>query len=338
MAIRALKAFLRTHEPYRTNFTERVLLDKAPILDAACQAWVRRPWLQRGKPTPVQSLHDGCYIGAIPHYRAGIGHILAEWNTGLLWSIKLGIPFAHCPLRAPWNDFLGLTDFPDYETVRQTRGIRCVKLPPIPETENPAESPLITNIINHYGQKAPTLFHLYYGQNSFRHDETSDILREKYFARRQIDPMPSVRMEGLINVSVHVRRPTAEDSTDPRFNDPNSEVHRSRYFASSFFVRLCQTIEKTLGRDQVMFNIFSLGLPSDFREFEVLRNRRIYLNTDVLETFHNLVIGDILIVSPSGFSFKAGMISRDLKIAPHPWWHYIPEDSSWIQRATCCIG
>ena len=329
MAIQLLKAFLKTEEPYRSNFAQRYLLEKAPILDAACQSWVARPWVQHRSATPVLDLQPGCCIGAIPHYRTGIGHILCEWNTGLLWSMKLGIPFVHCPLRPPWNDFFGLSGFRDYESTRQTPGVRSVKLPPIPMTENPAESPLITSIISHYGRKEPTLFHLYYGQNSFRQDESSDLLRTKYFTRRESDPVPSVRREGLINVSVHVRRPTAEDSTNPRFNNPNSESHQSRYFATMFFVRICQTIEKVLGSDRVIFNIFSLGTPSDFREFDVLSHRVLHLNMDERETFHNLVIGDILVVSPSGFSFLAGLISTGLKIAPHPWWHHLPDNPEW---------
>ena len=331
MPIHLIDAFCKTEKPYRSNFVQRYLLEKTPILDAACRSWAAKPWVRRLRSASVRNLKPGCCIGAIPHYRTGIGHILTEWNTGLLWSMKLGIPFVHCPLRTPWNDFFGLIGFSDYQSTRELSGVRCVKLPPIPRTENPADSPLITNIINHYGERGPTLFNLYYGQNSFRHDESSDILRAKYFQRRQLDPVPSVRRNGLINVSVHVRRPTGEDSSNPAFNDPNSEAHRSRYFAANFFVRICKEIERVLGAGEVVFNIFSLGSPSDFQEFDILRNYVLHLNSDERETFHNLVIGDVLVVSPSGFSFMAGMISPGFKIAPHPWWHHIPDDSRWCR-------
>ena len=331
MAIQLLNAFFKTEKPYRGNFAQRYLLEKAPFLDAACKSWVARPWVQHQTAMPVRNLKPGCCIGAIPHYRTGIGHILSEWNTGLLWSIKLGIPFVHCPLRPPWNDFFGLAGFADYQSTRRIPGVRCVKLPPIPRTQDPADSPLITSIINHYGKRGPTLFNLYYAQNSFRQDESSDILRSKYLLRRQSHPMPNVRREGLINVSVHVRRPTGEDSTNPAFNDPNSEAHRSRYFGSNYFLHICQEIEKVLGAENVIFNIFSLGSLSDFQAFDVLKNRVLHLNNDERETFHNLVVGDVLVVSPSGFSFMAGMISSGFKIAPHPWWHHIPEDSHWCR-------
>jgi len=333
MAFQTLKAYLRTAEPYRSNFSERMLLHKVPLLDTVYKAWLGRPWIKR-RPTPITNLKAGCYIGAIPHYRTGIGHILAEWNTGLLWSKQLGLPFAHCPLRQPWNNFLGLTDFPDFEAARRTPGLRYVQLPPISDNENPVDSFVITSIINHYGQKAPTLFYLYYGQNSFRQDETSEILRAKYFARRKADPMPSVRKQGLINVSVHVRRRNLEDLSNPRVHDTNSAFYKSRYLGNDFFLSACHAIESSLGPNRTVFNVFSQGKPDEFKAFDVLRNVRFFLDTDVLETFHNLVIGDILIVSPSSFSFKAGMISPGLKIASHPWWHYVPENSKWCRIGT----
>lgn len=301
-------------------------------MNAAYQARLERRWIQRSS-APIEKLKAGCYIGAIPHYRTGIGHILSEWNAGLLWSIKLGIPFAHCPLRPPWNDFFGLTDFPDYETLRQTPGIQIVKLPQIPDDEEAAKSSVINSIINHYGQRAPTLFQLYHGQNTFRHDETSEILRAKYQARREIDPIASVRQEGLINISVHVRIRNADDMSNPKVHDPNGAYYKSRYFGNDFFLNACSAIEAALGADRTVFNVFSQGKLEDFKEFTALKNVRFFLDYDVLETFHNLVVGDVLIVSPSGFSFIAGMISPGLKIAAHPWWHYVPENAKW-----CHIG
>jgi hypothetical protein len=338
MALESLRAFLRTKEPYRTDFSVRTLLHFSPALARAHKAWLRRPWLRSaGSERRISGLKPGCRIGAVPHYRTGIGHTLAEWNTGLLWSMKLGIEFAHCPVREPWDAFLGLTGFDQFQELKEN-GLPVVRLPLIPYQEDPAESPLLSNIINHYGRDRPTLFQLHFEQNAFRHDETSEILREKYFARRVRDPVPDVRVSGKINVSIHMRRRNKEDMTNPLVHDPNSPDYKARYLPADYFVNTCRTIESVFGREKVTFNVFSQGTPDDFADLQCLGQVRFFLDEDVLRTFHNILMGDILVLSPSSYSFKAGMISRGYKIAPHPWWHYIPESAEWCRGSVECQG
>lgn len=327
-----IRQFLKTPPPYQLSFPIRVLLSRYRALDSMYRRVLHRPWL---KNTPAISLNHAnfcsSYIGAVPHYRTGIGHILAEWNTGLLWSQKLGLNFAHCPLRHPWNEFFGFHGFEEYSTLCKNPNVRRIMLPPIPNDIPPQESPVIKKIIGYYTQKTPCLFQLYFGQNSYRHDETSHILQEKYFLRRQTAPIPEHRTPDRVNVSVHVRRRNAEDMSNPAVHDPRGEVYKSRYRESDFFMTTCQHIEYSIGAGNVHFNIFSQGSPSDFKGFEKLSNTSFFLNTDVLETFHNIVTGDILVLSPSSFSFKAGMISKGLKIAAEPWWHYLPDNSEWCR-------
>ena len=77
-------------------------------------------------------------------------------------------------------------------------------------------------------------------------------------------------------------------------------------------------------------HIFSQGNIVDFREFEKLENVVYHLDEDEYQTFHSMIVADILILSPSSFSYFAGLISKGLKIAKYPWLHEIPEDSEWI--------
>lgn len=332
MKLSLLKTFIKTPPLYRYNFPARVLLSRFPREDTIIQSLLRRPWIAKQKNASMDRTNLAqCFIGSIPHYRTGIGHILAEWNTGLLWSQKLGIPFAHCPLRDPWNDFFGLHGFEDLPAISSTKGLRRVLLPPIPDADNPAESPLIINILNHFSKKGPCLFLLYFGQNSYRHDETSSVLREKYFSRRISAPICNWRTPYKINVSVHVRRRNAEDMSNPTVHDPNGAAYKSRYRDSEFFIQTCRAIENILGPDKLHFNIFSQGETKDFSDFQTLKNTTLFLNKDVCETFHNVVLGDLLVLSPSSFSFKAGMISKGLKIAAEPWWHYIPDNQEWCR-------
>jgi len=332
MKLSLLKTFLITPHPYRYNFPARVFLSRFPKADAALQRLLRRPWISKQKNDLLDRTNlANCFIGAIPHYRTGIGHILAEWNAGLLWSQKLSIPFAHCPLRAPWNDFFGLQGFKTFSSTSSIKGLHRVLLPPIPDYDDPRESSLILNIINHFSRKGPCFFQLYFGQNSYRHHETSDVLRDKYFARRSADPIHNWRTPNKINVSVHVRRRNAEDMSNPTVHDPNGAAYKARYRDAEFFIQTCKAIENALGPDNLHFNIFSQGETKDFSEFKVLKNRTLFINEDIFKTFHNIVLGDVLVLSPSSFSFKAGMISKGLKIAAEPWWHFIPDNQEWCR-------
>lgn len=310
----------------------RTLLSRFQVLDILNRARLTRPWLrlERDDGNEIENL-SRCYMGAVPHYRTGIGHILAEWNTGLLWSHNLGLRFAHCQLREPWNDFFGLDGFDNFQEISDRREIRRVLLPLIPSTASPEKSPLISRIIRHHAAKGPCLFQLYYGQNSYRQDQTSRILREKYFSKRLVAPIPDCRTPGVINISVHVRRRNAEDMSNPTVHDPCGSAYKARYRDDEFFLRICLDIAKALGSHNVKFNIFSQGAKSSFREYACLPNVSFRLDEDVLQTFHNIVMGDILLLSPSSFSFKAGMISKGVKLAAEPWWHYIPDDSEWCR-------
>ena len=121
---------------------------------------------------------------------------------------------------------------------------------------------------------------------------------------------------------------------NPSVHDPDGAAYKARYRDSTFFIETCRTIESICGANNVHFNIFSQGDPADFADFKILQNISLFLDKDVYDTFHNVVLGDLLVLSPSSFSFKAGMISKGFKIAAEPWWHYIPDNQEWCRLQT----
>jgi len=69
----------------------------------------------------------------------------------------------------------------------------------------------------------------------------------------------------------------------------------------------------------------------ELNDFLELTNVHFFLNHDTKETFNSIVMSDILVLSPSGFSFSAGMISEGAKIFPYPWWHDVPDNHEWCR-------
>jgi hypothetical protein len=327
--LKLLRSFLSTPPPYQTDFPLRCFLARYPQLERAFEKRLHRPWIDSRFDEPISGLSPGCHIGKIPHYRTGLGHMVSEWNTGLLWSRWSGIPFADCPMREPWSEFFGLHGFKDFQSLLRQRHLRLVRLPRIPFEENPADNPTIRRIINFYGRQAATLFQLYFDQNSFRQDEISNILHKKYFAQRNIDPIRSLRIPGKVNISVHIRRRNAVDMSNPKVHDTNSAGYRQRYYDLEYFLDLCKFIEDALGKDRAIFHIFSQGNETDYHAFNFLRNVRYHIDRDLMETVHNLIIGDILVISPSSLSFQAALISKAVIFAPYPFWHHIPDQHPW---------
>ena len=102
----------------------------------------------------------------------------------------------------------------------------------------------------------------------------------------------------------------------------------TRFLDLDYFLGLCQKIERTLGADSVQFNVFGQGEQKDYEPFKHLQ---LCLDSDAYESFYNLTLADILITSPSAFSYMAGMLCEGLKLANYPWWHDIPERDDWIR-------
>jgi hypothetical protein len=289
-----------------------------------------RRW-ERVEPSEDLSVLRRCYVTSIPNIRVGIGHTLSEYITGRIWSQKTGLGFAHCQLAEPWESMLHFQG--EAPTLRELKkaGIKTFKMPRMSNRPEDVDFDLIRRKWATIARKEPVCFVLGDGQNAHDIAYPSQELRQLYRSHPDFEKRLNLRVEGKVNVSVHVRRRNQADMLNPSVHDENSEAYKARYLEGDYFLSLCRIIEEAMGADQVHFNLFSQGDPAAFSEFSELKNLRLCLDTDQYETFHNLTLSDILIVSPSSFSFKAGMLCPGLKLAKYPWWHEIPDDDEWVR-------
>jgi hypothetical protein len=142
------------------------------------------------------------------------------------------------------------------------------------------------------------------------------------------------RAPGKINVAVHIRRRNTADGWVTSMGSDERADGFKRFLDLDYFLGLCQKIERTLGADSVQFNIFGQGEQKDYEPFKQFKHLQLCLDSDAYESFYNLTLADILITSPSAFSYMAGMLCQGLKLANYPWWHDIPERDDWI-RVQC---
>ena len=125
---------------------------------------------------------------------------------------------------------------------------------------------------------------------------------------------------GKFNVSVHIRRENYVDngSAGDRVTTPNS-----------YYLGVMNLIREKYKEKDILFHIYSQGLIDNFRDLES-DNVIFYLNYDIIKTFKGLVSADVLVISPSSFSYVAGLIS-DGEVYYKKFWHNPRKE--WI---ICC--
>jgi hypothetical protein len=133
-------------------------------------------------------------------------------------------------------------------------------------------------------------------------DELRPELRAKYW-RSDKSGIPLHRgPPGGMTVAVHLRRGDVAD--DPR-----------RYVATEALLRSIADLRRALapfGRP-VHINLYSEGEPADFRAYADA-GCELHIDVDPFETFHNMVIADILMQGRSSFSRVAGLLSQGIVI------------------------
>jgi hypothetical protein len=144
-------------------------------------------------------------------------------------------------------------------------------------------------------------------------------------------PLRDLRKSGKVNVAVHVRCPNKADGLVESMQQAERADGFRRYLEIEYFVDVCKAVESAVGAEAVQFNVFAQGAVEDFAEFKALKNVNWCLDSDPYEAFYNLTLADILVTSPSAFSYQAGLLCRGLKIANHPWWQEIPDNEEWLR-------
>jgi hypothetical protein len=113
-----------------------------------------------------------------------------------------------------------------------------------------------------------------------------------------------------LNVAVQIRRENSHDYglAGERATTPNN-----------YYLNIMNSIKQKYNNKEIVFHIYSQGNIIDFQELE--NNDVIfYLNQNIIDTFIGMVSADILVISPSSFSYIAALIS-DGEIYYKPFWH-----------------
>jgi hypothetical protein len=284
------------------------------------------------------------YIAVIPNEWAGIGHKLTVWNAALIFARRYNLQLVHYPLSQGWDDFFGFGEgevqyselmVPFTQTLKD-KSLQLVNLPRtnanddvvncnMIRKEDPEGDRVLDGIIDFVHPKNNILFHLQEEQNVYDQTQTADILREKYWARRTKYPIANAFDSCKINIAVHVRRGDVV-----QWKQDKTANWQARWLDNSYFVNVLIKIKQALQDKPVAIHVYSQGSVDEFEEFKQFPEVVFHLDEDAFQSFHGMVLADILVTSPSDFSYIAGILSQGIKIAKIPYWHFVPQNQEWI--------
>ncbi|MEN9306936.1 MAG: hypothetical protein RL173_868 [Fibrobacterota bacterium] len=274
-----------------------------------------------------KAIQARCHLTAIPNPGAGIGHQLANWIAGRWFASRFELCFAHTPFPDPsWEALLNL-EAGDASAIELRRtGIRTLRLPGFDE-DNPSEVQRVLKII-HRNSRKPTLFVLEQDQGYRDQFGVREILRAKYWNSPKLDSIPSSFPSDRFNLVIHVRR--GDIMSGVAKNNPN---HLMRYQSADYFERILGELVKEFEGaviKPILIHVFSQGNKDEFRAFERFGEIKYHLETGPRESFVQMSLADLLVISKSSFSYKPALLSRGLVVSPRLFWHGYPDSPDWI--------
>lgn len=280
------------------------------------------------KRAPDKSLTStgiaNAYFTSFQNEGAGIGHQIANWNSGYWYAKYFGIKFAHVPFQdEKWEKLLNFGFGEKMYDDLIAEGYKKVNLP-LFDDSNAEHIEMIKKIVEiHAFEKVILTTEI--DQIYRRQCDTHEELRSKFFGTREIRNNNG-NLSNEYKVAVHIRR---GDIGDLR----NRNTFLMRFLPVAYYVNVLDSILiKIPGMENLVISIFSNGDDRLIKEnFSKYTNVKFEFKLDDYSTFESMVSADILVTSKSSFSYVAGFFSLGTVISPKDFWHEYPEKESWYQ-------
>lgn len=272
--------------------------------------------------TDSEKGRDNFYLTQKPDYGAGIGHQLANWNSGFYFAKTFNIKFAHTQFSSPkWESFLGFggNEILSKDLIGSSE-YKKIRLPRF-DSNNPEHMELIQSIINSYADKK-VLFMFEINQGYPAQCDTYKELSDKFFSANSRKDDNLIFKENSYNIAIHIRRRMKVESDDVWADRGLDNVYFYNVLTSALFAL------KTNKDINIYF--FSQGTEADFPEFKSFTNFHYCMDMNPYDSFLHMVNADLLISSKSSFSYKPALISKGVKICPETFWHSFPDSADYI--------
>jgi len=127
--------------------------------------------------------------------------------------------------------------------------------------------------------------------------ETFSLVK-RYFLENKKDPYQN----GKFNIAIHIRRKW--NPSDENRSVPGSDV------PDEVFLEIIQNLVRIFENKDYELHIFSQGKKENFKKFFHLSRLQFHIDEPIEKTFLQMVMADVLVMSPSSLSYSAGFFSN----------------------------
>lgn len=137
-------------------------------------------------------------------------------------------------------------------------------------------------------------------------NEGMDFIKDCFWENKERNYFKNNKM----NIAVHIRRENKHDNglAGERATTPNA-----------YYLNIMNNIREKYVDKELQFHIYSQGELEHFKDLEK-EDVEFHLNEEITSTFIGLVAAEILIISPSSFSYVAALLSNGI-VYYKQFWH-----------------
>jgi hypothetical protein len=150
------------------------------------------------------------------------------------------------------------------------------------------------------------LFHYEKNVDKYCNNETMQFIKRCFWENKDRDHFNNNK----INIAVHIRRANHAD---------NGQCGERGTTPNDYYLKLMNRIREKYKESLIQFHIYSQGHQSHFKILEK-EDVIFHLDEHITTTFIGLVAADELILSPSSFSYVAGLLSDGI-VYYKKFWH-----------------
>lgn len=252
------------------------------------------------------------YLTIRPNLGAGAGHQVANWIAAYHFADLFGLRFAHVPVQAEWDRFLGLGIGDRLVDDLRKEGWRVHRLPLFDEGDADAVE-AVRRTIEAFGDRK-VIFELEQDQFFRDHHLLCETLTKKFDANPDPSGEVSIFTPDRLSIAVHVRR--GDVSREAAMHNPNL---RMRFQEIAYFEAALSQVLDALGADiEPQIAVFSQASDEELAGLMAFPGVTIHNRMGALESFANMARADILIASKSSFSYTPALVSRGVRIVHKP--------------------
>ena len=317
-----VKTFIELPNLLKKRLLIGCLIKWFPILEVLYLRWIRNTLVRKlnaSSSSPVRQASQ-VWVVSVPSLTSGIGHILSEWNAGLMLADALDAKHVSLPLPGVWAELFEVNDlFVNYDTVKhELKKCQKIYLPKLPYGRCPQNFHRLIRFAKRLDLRRNTVFVLYSGQNAYDHSPSSAKLRSRFVCTELYRQYKSKIDEenggqAVTRIALHVRR--GDILTGPA-------RWQMRVSPLSWYRQQIESVIGNLGSNCTI-DVYTQGSAYDI--IEEIRGpwaTRNFSDLNAVETFVRMAESEIIIGSMSGFSYFAAIFGKASVVHfPEEFWH-----------------